>query len=71
MVISCSRQQQMSNSMQTIPLALPASQPVASSASLNAGHLGTAEIKVEPKEETKSTFHIGGLLDGREEKVNF
>lgn len=36
---------------------------------LNVSHPGLPEVKTEVKEETKGSFPVGGLLDGREEKV--
>ncbi|CAL1278798.1 unnamed protein product [Larinioides sclopetarius] len=35
------------------------------------GTPGSVEIKTEPKEETKTTFPSGGLMDSRDEKTKF
>ncbi|KFM75844.1 Transformation/transcription domain-associated protein, partial [Stegodyphus mimosarum] len=37
----------------------------------NVSHPGATEVKTEQREEPKSTFPVGGLLDSREEKTKF
>nr|XP_042899044.1 transformation/transcription domain-associated protein isoform X5 [Parasteatoda tepidariorum] len=70
--IVASSSSSLSNVTPSVPAAQHITTPHVNPLSFAPGVLpGGVEVKTEVKEEPKSVFHSGGLLDGRDEKVRF